>query len=658
MSNLEDRHVFPDPNRPMNGMNDGEKHFYRYLMVDEKSKRLYVGAMNYVYGLNLTDISDSNFYSIYLPPAPLQNVQCTVQGKKDIPDCQNHIRFIARNETVSNTIDDDEPTLFVCSSGAYKPQGYHLSIPRLERKSPDLSATGTCPFDPFDNATAVLAEKGNPGGVSAVYSGTAADFNKVDPIIYRPTLYESDGSQASWYMKTLAKNTKWLNSPQFVGSFDVGNQVFFFFREVAGEYTNCGKKIYSRVAKVCKNDKGAYDISKNAWTSFQKARLNCSIPGQYPYYFDEIQDVYTEDNKVFYGLFTTNINGLTASAICAFTVAEINRAFNGPFKKQDEDGNWQTVQESEMPSIRPGNCSYENTRSLPTDSLSFIHSRPLMDTVVSHQYGKPIFHKGNCLMQRLSVVSNVSGNGDIVFFTASNRGEVFKIVSWQSSQANAPSSGIATTYIPFEESLPIWSMKLRKHVLYLGTDMRVGQISVNTCKTYKQVDACMYDPYCEWLDEGCRSYTGHTKALRYSSINWSEPIEPQIEKKIGYLFDIHNVTSWIGLSRRFHVNYKLCVKGHVEWKKSNKFFTNCVQALDHSLIITEILQDHEGVYEAFDEANRKVAEYNLQVHDEDQVEREWLRKFDEWCDHFSEYKLKFKRWESKCLPLDLTTSYP
>ena len=40
--------------------------------------------------------------------------------------------------------------------------------------------------------------------------------------------------------------------PQFVGSFDVGDQVYFFFREVALEYTNCGKKIYSRVAKVCK----------------------------------------------------------------------------------------------------------------------------------------------------------------------------------------------------------------------------------------------------------------------------------------------------------------------------------------------------------------------------------------------------------------------
>ena len=43
-----------------------------------------------------------------------------------------------------------------------------------------------------------------------------------------------------------------LSEPQFVASFEVGNYVYFFFREVALEYTNCGKRIYSRVARVCK----------------------------------------------------------------------------------------------------------------------------------------------------------------------------------------------------------------------------------------------------------------------------------------------------------------------------------------------------------------------------------------------------------------------
>lgn len=43
-----------------------------------------------------------------------------------------------------------------------------------------------------------------------------------------------------------------LLEPHFVGSFDIGDYVYFFFRESAVEYINCGKNIYSRVARVCK----------------------------------------------------------------------------------------------------------------------------------------------------------------------------------------------------------------------------------------------------------------------------------------------------------------------------------------------------------------------------------------------------------------------
>ena len=28
-----------------------------------------------------------------------------------------------------------------------------------------------------------------------------------------------------------------------------------------------------------------------SWTSYLKARLNCSVPGEYPFYFDDIQGV-------------------------------------------------------------------------------------------------------------------------------------------------------------------------------------------------------------------------------------------------------------------------------------------------------------------------------------------------------------------------------
>ena len=34
---------------------------------------------------------------------------------------------------------------------------------------------------------------------------------------------------------------------------------------------------------------------KNTWTSFFKSRLNCSIPGEFPFYFNEIRKYNMDD---------------------------------------------------------------------------------------------------------------------------------------------------------------------------------------------------------------------------------------------------------------------------------------------------------------------------------------------------------------------------
>ena len=75
----------------------------------------------------------------------------------------------------------------------------------------------------------------------------------------------------------------------FVGSFEIGDYVYFFFREVAVEYMNCGKSVYSRVARICKSDRGGPNKYKRSWTSYLKSRLNCSLPGEYPFYFDHLR---------------------------------------------------------------------------------------------------------------------------------------------------------------------------------------------------------------------------------------------------------------------------------------------------------------------------------------------------------------------------------
>lgn len=64
--------------------------------------------------------------------------------------------------------------------------------------------------------------------------------------------------------------------------------------------------VYSRIARVCKNDPGGDHYAHNSWTTFMKARLNCSLPGEYPFYFDEVQGVeYSAEEGVLYATFST-----------------------------------------------------------------------------------------------------------------------------------------------------------------------------------------------------------------------------------------------------------------------------------------------------------------------------------------------------------------
>ena len=86
--------------------------------------------------------------------------------------------------------------------------------------------------------------------------------------------------------------------------------------------------IYSRVARVCKSDQGGPHKFRDNWTSFLKTRLNCSVPGEQPFYFDEIQSTSgLVDGHLIYGVFTTPDNSISGSAICAFSIKDITERY-------------------------------------------------------------------------------------------------------------------------------------------------------------------------------------------------------------------------------------------------------------------------------------------------------------------------------------------
>ena len=110
-------------------------------------------------------------------------------------------------------------------------------------------------------------------------------------LIYRPPLTKY-GKQLHASIRTIYSDNKWLNEPQFVGSFDVGQHVLFFFREIAHDNSFGERIIHSRVARVCKKDIGGRNVLRQVWTSFVKARLNCSVSANYPFYFAHIREFF------------------------------------------------------------------------------------------------------------------------------------------------------------------------------------------------------------------------------------------------------------------------------------------------------------------------------------------------------------------------------
>lgn len=95
--------------------------------------------------------------------------------------------------------------------------------------------------------------------------------------------------------------------PNFVAAYDIGLFAYFFLRENAVEH-DCGRTVYSRVARVCKNDVGGRFLLEDTWTTFMKARLNCSRPGEVPFYYNELQSAFhLPEQDLIYGVFTTNV---------------------------------------------------------------------------------------------------------------------------------------------------------------------------------------------------------------------------------------------------------------------------------------------------------------------------------------------------------------
>uniref|UniRef100_A0A3P9P3L4 Semaphorin 6D n=1 Tax=Poecilia reticulata TaxID=8081 RepID=A0A3P9P3L4_POERE len=428
--------------------------------------------------------------------------------KKGLDKCHNFIKvLVPRNDDL----------VFICGTNGFNPMCRYYRLDNLEFDGEEINGLARCPFDAKQTNVALFAE-------GKLYSATVADFQASDSVIYRSM---GDGSA----LRTIKYDSKWLKEPHFLHAAEFGNYVYFFYREIAVEHSNLGKVVYSRVARICKNDVGGSQrVLEKHWTSFVKARLNCSVPGESFFYFDVLQSItdIIDVNGVpsVVGVFTTQMNSIPGSAVCAFSMTDIEKVFMGRFKEQKTpDSVWTPFPEEKLPKPRPGSCaghgpaaSFKSSVEFPDDTLQFIKSHPLMDTAVPSIGDEPWFTKTR-VRYRLTALA-VDGQAGphknyTVVFIGAESGVVLKVLAKTSllslnesllleeidvfNRAKCPSNR--------EDDKRVLSLHVdnNTHSLYVAFSSCVIRISLSRCERHSSCQkSCIAsrDPYCGWKPHG------------------------------------------------------------------------------------------------------------------------------------------------------------
>ncbi|XP_060030592.1 semaphorin-6D isoform X7 [Erinaceus europaeus] len=471
---------------------------------------LYIAGRDQVYTVNLNEIPKTEVIpskKLTWRSRQLDRENCAMKGKhKD--ECHNFIKvFVPRNDEM----------VFVCGTNAFNPMCRYYRLNTLEYDGEEISGLARCPFDARQTNVALFAD-------GKLYSATVADFLASDAVIYRSM---GDGSA----LRTIKYDSKWIKEPHFLHAIEYGNYVYFFFREIAVEHNNLGKAVYSRVARICKNDMGGSQrVLEKHWTSFLKARLNCSVPGDSFFYFDVLQSItdIIQINGIptVVGVFTTQLNSIPGSAVCAFSMDDIEKVFKGRFKEQKTpDSVWTAVPEDKVPKPRPGCCAkhglaeaYKTSIEFPDETLSFIKSHPLMDSAVPPIAEEPWFTKTR-IRYRLTAIAVDHSAGPhqnyTVIFVGSEAGVVLKVLA-KTSPFSLNDSVLLEEIEAYnhakcnaenEEDRKVVSLQLDKdhHALYVAFSSCVVRIPLSRCERYtscKKSCIASRDPYCGWLSQG------------------------------------------------------------------------------------------------------------------------------------------------------------
>ncbi|XP_066520970.1 semaphorin-4G [Hoplias malabaricus] len=472
---------------------------YSTLLLEDEAGMLYVGAREALYALDSANISIThNNTAIDWAASAEQKRQCLSKGRDNQTECYNYVRLLSRyNET----------HLYTCGTHAFRPRCAYIEVERFSFVRFE-EGKDKCPYDPSKGYTGLIVD-------GEMYSASQYEFRS-SPDIRRNFPFPN--------LRTEEAPTRWLLEADFVGSALLresinsstgdDDKLYFFFTERNTEQSPYSSQTkVSRVARVCKGDIGGQRNLQRKWTSFLKARLVCSVP-EYELQFNVLRSVFVQEgpsvhDTIFWGVFGLEWKNFKASAVCRYSLIDIQAAFDGPYM-EIQDSKWREYT-GKVPDLRPGSCITDQhraqlintSRDLPDSVLMFVRRHPLMSTEIQPIGRRPLLFKKSVDYTRVTVqqITGMDGKSYNLLFIGTDEGWLHKAVEI------GDRVHIIEELQLFKESQPINNMVIshKQRSVYVSAASGVVQVPFSACQRYNSCYDCVFarDPLCAWDGREC-----------------------------------------------------------------------------------------------------------------------------------------------------------
>uniref|UniRef100_A0A8C2CI17 Sema domain-containing protein n=1 Tax=Cyprinus carpio TaxID=7962 RepID=A0A8C2CI17_CYPCA len=482
---------------------------YSSLLLEDGPGLLYVGAREAIYKLDTTNISDTDIsLSLEWAASAEQKRQCLSKGKNNQTECYNHVRFLDRyNDT----------HLYTCGTHAFRPRCAYIDVARFTFVRFE-EGKERCPYDPTKGYTGLIID-------GEMYSASQYEFRSI-PDIRRnfpfPNL-RTDDSPTRWLLDFVGSALLRESINSSIGDDD---KLYFFFTERNTELTAYSSQTkVARVARVCKGDIGGQRTLQRKWTSFLKARLVCAIP-DYELHFNVLRILLNQETSFnlspFFILFLTARRNVKMSAVCQYSLRDVQIAFDGPYMEL-QDTKWREYT-GKVPEPRPGSCITDqhrallinSSRDLPDNVLNFTQRHALMSRQIQPVGGRPVLLQRSADYTKIAVKQVVGLDGRVydMLFIGTDEGWLHRAVKIRDRVH------IIEELQLFKKKQPINNMVIshKQNSIYVSAATGVVQVPLSSCERYTSCYDCVFarDPLCGWDGRVCAEIAAY--ANRYSLV--------------------------------------------------------------------------------------------------------------------------------------------